>query len=579
MRIPHQQAGPSKESPTLEQVADWVVSVELSDIPTSVQTKIRFQILNVMASLFAAKHHQGAQAIEQCVIDWKHSGNSTVIPRGVKLPLHEAVLVNCINSMALDYDDYLYMGHTGHSSVLASWALCEELKLNFRDLILLVAIGNEVGGRLGITTALGPQNGQAWSYIHCIAGAAITAKAYKLSAAKTTHAMSIALYQPGFTLWPGFMGADSKLLTAATPTVQGIQAAQFARAGMTGTSDVLDHPQKGFWKYFTYVSVPHMMGGLGQSWLSDTLTFKKYPGCAYIDTTMDALFEILNNYQKDTGHSLNEHDIKNIHVKANLLTMEMNNLSHEYHDEEHIKQTTVNFSLPLNIAIGIIAGRLSGAELKQSYLEQHQTRINTISQKFSLEHDWGMTLSVIEGVNDCLGQQSLTASLSLKQWFQLIRGFRSQLGGTRKHTLNLLGLWKERKALFRLIKNRPRLESQTPDLGKVDFEQFEMRFPAQVSITLNDGTILSVRKDIPLGAQAQAEYYSTVIDKYILETNMGQKQGLAMETLIGSAYTSTRSNDLTEILISNLSSLLCCDDTNKNRALNSVKAKNSLETH
>ena len=37
----------------------------------------------------------------------------------------------------------------------------------------------------------------------------------------------------------------SKVLTAAGPTVTGIQAAQLAREGMTGAPEIFEHPRKG----------------------------------------------------------------------------------------------------------------------------------------------------------------------------------------------------------------------------------------------------------------------------------------------------------------------------------------------
>ena len=510
------------KTPALVELAQWIVPLTLDEIPQRVQEKVRYQIINVLASQYASQHHAGAQALKACVYGWGKTGKCTVIPTGEKMPLHEAVLVNCVNSMALDYDDYLYMGHTGHSAIVASWALCEEFDLPASDLLLLAVIGNEIGGRLGITTALGPQNGQAWSYIHSIAAAAITAKAQNLTVEQTTHAMAIALYQPGFTLWPGFMGADSKLLTAANPTVQGIQAAQFAKAGMTGSTDVLDHPTKGFWKYFTYVSVPHMMGGLGKSWLSDTLTFKKYPGCAYIDTSMDALFELLENFETKHGKALNHEDIAAINITANFLTVEMDNLSHEYRDESCIQQTMVNFSIPLNIAIALQTGRLGGAELNQNNLNKNRETLNKIANKVTLTHDWDMTLYVIDSVNRCMGEQSLTASLGVKQWRQLINGFRSQLGGKRKHGLNRRQLWSQRRKLLQIIKDRPKLRGQSPDLGKVDFSQFEMSFPAKVELQLLNGETLSCRKDVPFGAQAQTNYLDTVSNKFLQESEAGK---------------------------------------------------------
>ncbi|MCG8673306.1 MAG: MmgE/PrpD family protein [Pseudomonadales bacterium] len=512
---------PDMLSQPLQSVANWVANITLDQVPDRVKDKVHYQILNVLASQYAAKFHKGAQNAKHCVINWGKQGNCTVLPTGEKLPLHEAVLVNCINSMALDYDDYLYMGHTGHSAIVASWGLSEALNLDTDQLLLLAIIGNEVGGRLGITTALGPQNGQAWSYIHSFAAAAITAKAYQLNEAQITHALAIALYQPGFTLWPGFMGADSKLLTAAMPTVQGIQAAQFAREGMTGATDILHHASKGFWSNFTYASVPHMLSGLGKAWLSDTLTFKKYPGCAYIDTTMDALFEIMGKHEKQADGAFDIDDIKAINIETNLLTLEMDNLSKDYWNENTIPQTTANFSLPINVALGLINGRLSGAELTESHLDLHANTIRKIANKVQIKHDWGMTLSIIDNINQCLGNASLASSLSFKQWLAVIKGYRSQLNSKhsshkKRHSIELKKLIQSWRQLWQIISRKAKRSAQ-PDLSKVDFSEFKMCFPSKVTLTLNNGQRLSAQQDLPFGTQMQREYFQTVIEKYFVE--------------------------------------------------------------
>ena len=53
--------------------------------------------------------------------------------------------------------------------------------------------------------------------IHCAGAAVAAARVRGLDADQTAHAMAIALYQPPFGLWPGFMGPDTKLLTASEP--------------------------------------------------------------------------------------------------------------------------------------------------------------------------------------------------------------------------------------------------------------------------------------------------------------------------------------------------------------------------
>ena len=48
---------------------------------------------------------------------WQQPGRSTIVPTGETTSPHAAVYANAALSMAYDYDDYLFLGHTGHSAV------------------------------------------------------------------------------------------------------------------------------------------------------------------------------------------------------------------------------------------------------------------------------------------------------------------------------------------------------------------------------------------------------------------------------------------------------------------------------
>src|SRR5207249_11499029 len=100
----------------------------------------------------------------------------------------------------------------------------------------------EVAGRLGAALFIGPHNGQFWASIHCAGGAIGAGLAMGLDGDRLAHALAIALYQPPFGLWPGFMGPPTKLLTAAEPAVQGARAALLGARGVGGPLELIEHP-------------------------------------------------------------------------------------------------------------------------------------------------------------------------------------------------------------------------------------------------------------------------------------------------------------------------------------------------
>lgn len=512
-----------------ERLAEWICGLRYEDIPERVLQKARYQILNVMAGLHAGVDGEGAVAVARAVKRWRKPGACTVIPGGEQLALHEAVLVNSAASMALDYDDYLYMGHTGHSAVLGSWAVCEEEQLDTGALLVAQVIANEIGGRIGASAVLGPQNGQAWSFIHAAAGAALTAKLYRLDPARTAHALAIAMYQPPFTLWPGFMGGESKVLTAATPTVTGIQAAQLAREGLTGALDVFEHARDGFWASFTFVPLPHMLTGLGSAWVTDTLAYKRYPGCAYIDTTLDATFAALAEYRRTRGRALAPAEVRRIEVTANLLTVEMDNLAAGHADPARLAQVNVNFSIPFNVAIAVLAGKHGAAQLRQAALDAQERELRELAARVTLRHDWDMSFRVAAAFDRVLGRSSALAALSPGDVIKVLRGYVGRMGGAKKNSLDLGALVTGRGAALlgrvaRGLAGRGRDggdngggDTAPRDLSGVDFSRFAMTFPARVVLETTDGGRFEASQDVPFGAPGQRDYFETVEAKFRLE--------------------------------------------------------------
>jgi 2-methylcitrate dehydratase PrpD len=288
--------------------------------------------------------HAGAETEEgrivgEVVKGWGAGDRATLIPCGARGTLHQAIYANAALSMALDYDDYLFAGHTGHSAVLVSLALCEALGRPGRDWLLAQVIANEIEGRIGASVLLGPLNGQLWSFIHLAGGAVIAGRLLGLDAARIRSALGIAFLQPPHGLWAPFFGSGSKTILGAGPAVAGVQAAELAAAGLEGCADVLESTQ-GFVAAFTPDPLPGAYGGLGRTWLTETLCYKIYPGCAYVDTAVDSVLSLVSRAPIDPAR------VKGIEVEAGPLTLGMEGLSLMHLRGPESTPVTLNFSVP-----------------------------------------------------------------------------------------------------------------------------------------------------------------------------------------------------------------------------------------
>ncbi len=523
----------------IEEFSSWAVNLKFEQIPPKVIEKAKLQILSVLSAIFSSSQTRAGKLLCESAYKFFGKGKFPVLGVGKKFSLQASLFSWAGLSVAQDYDDYLLFGHTGHSAVSTSLLLGAELKKSPKEILTAQVIANEVEGRLGASVLLGPHNGQGWSFIHLAGSALAGARLFELDEEKTANALAISLYQPTYLLWSGFMGPDSKLLTSAVPTILGIQAVYLAEQGFSGAWDIIESPQ-GFLNHFSYYPLPFMLSGLGKAWTTYTLAYKIYPGCAYIDTAIDATLEILNRYQKDTGKELAGEEISEITVEATALTVEMDRLSQIAKKDFEFNPIRINFSIPASIALAILHKRLTGAELREENINQNLSLLKSIARKVKLIHNLNMTVEMIREMSPYLKLRELIRRIELIKLFQAQRRIQNQYQrGTAIEWNQFFRLLVERrKSILEQVENefKERIrgwlqtEKSQPQwaLEMADLENFKMPFSAKVSIRLKNGTVYSHKQDLPrAGAGSSLEEQKALVkQKFLTEAGavVGKKQ-------------------------------------------------------
>jgi len=442
--------------------------VRLEDVPASVLERARLQTASVLGGVFAGAGGDVGVKVRRAVARWGRGEDASLIPTGERVPLHAACYANAAASIAFDWDDYLFAGHTGHSAVLGSLAFGEATGASGADVLVSQVVANEVGGRLGAAMLLGPHNGQMWTYIHALEGACIAGRFLGLDAAGLANAIGIALAQPPYPLAPAFFGPDSKTLLASGPLVEGIRAAELAAEGVTGAADILGDPN-GMLAKIGARPLPFMFGGLGSAWVTSSLAYKVYPGCAYVDTPVDAFNEIREAFAVKTGRALTSADVKEARVEATLFTAGMEALAAPYRRRDRVTPIDVNFSVGLSFGVLLACGEISGETLSARSLAEHRDAILSVADRVTVEQ---------------------VAELSM------------DVGG-----LSDLGI-----DPVKLFAGDPSLS-----LEGADFSKFEMRFPARVTLSTTDGEEFTAEVRIPAGAPGRPfdETLAAVAEKFL----------------------------------------------------------------
>ena len=406
-----------------------------------------------------------------CVAAGRAAGEEAAAPFAAVAPEGPVgeVYRSAAASIAHDWDDYLFMGHTGHSAVPAAAAFASDSE---RGLVAQVA-ANEVAGRLGAALFLGPHNGQFWASLHCASAAIAASVGLGLDAEQTAQALAIALYQPPYGMWPGFMGPQSKLLTAAEPAAVGARAAQLAADGVTGALDVIEHP-RGVLASLSFAPRPAMFGALGTVWLTDTLAFKRLPGCAYLQSVGEAAL----------AAGVDAEEVARVEVEAGWLTCEMEELGRG----PDLTPIRVNFSATLTVAIALLAGRLTPAELDPAWLAEHEPEIRELAARTSVIHDPALTAKTMLG--------SLDAGASPDLGLRGLLRIRRRLGDANMAEANpgpaVLRALRADSGLRRHLGDslRSRIAGGGGDSGidELDTAALRMTFPSRLRIRLRDGS-------------------------------------------------------------------------------------------
>ncbi|HEX6752954.1 MAG TPA: MmgE/PrpD family protein [Solirubrobacterales bacterium] len=443
-----------------EEIAEWVVGLRAESLPASVRERAELQALCVAAGRAAG---EGAAAPFAAV--------------AADGPVGE-IYRSAAASIAHDWDDYLFMGHTGHSAVPAAAAFVDDSE---RRLVAQVA-ANEVAGRLGASLFLGPHNGQFWASIHCASSAVAASVGLGLDTTRTAHALAIALYQPPYGMWPGFMGPESKLLTAAEPAGVGARAALLAADGVTGALDVIEHP-RGVLAGLSFAPRPAMLGALGRVWLTDTLAYKRVPGCAYLQSVAEAAL----------ASGVAAEDVAAIEIEAGWLTCEMEELGRG----PDLTPIRVNFSATLTAAIALIAGRLTPAELAPAWLVEHEASIRALAARIELRHDPRATAATL------LGSLEAGASphLGLGDLLRIRRRLAyANMDGANPAPAIVRALIVDRglrRHLGRSLRGRLSGDGGDPGIDGLDTSALRMTFPSRLRIRLHDGSTRVVEGSEP----------------------------------------------------------------------------------
>jgi 2-methylcitrate dehydratase PrpD len=480
----------------------WLAAQRWDTIPAAARTAARVQILNMVAAAHASA--RSGATLRMLTALPSGSGPSTILADGRRAPPAAAAFVNAAFSMAQDFDDIIWIGHTCHSAVFAALAVAEAEGRDSRDLITAVVVANEIAGRIGGSTFFGPLNGQMWTFIHLVGAAAATASLLGLDAERSTHALAIALAQPPLALQPAFFKPTSKFLAAAVPTQIGIQAAYLARAGMTGAADILED-RKGFWKWFAFRPLPGVLADLGQWFAIQTLAIKTYPACNYFQTACTAIERACGpRWPADPD------DVERVTIHTTKFGYEAMKFAHEYAGGEAplLTELGVGFDLALTASVLLHARRLTGDECEAAWLAANAEPLRRWYRRIEVVHDPALTLRVLDAARRIDAGRAALRELGPRALWRLAADYRAHYGSSLLRGGDLAG-W------LRAGLERARRPVREAPPG----EFLPVYFPNRVTVRYRGGAVAQEQVDLQTGSLAAPTMPAALEDKFLREVS------------------------------------------------------------
>lgn len=275
--------------PVTQLLAEALSSMRPGDLPPAAADATHRTVLDWLGSALAGSIEPAARMAQRVAADFGASTEATIFG-GERGSVAAAALANGVASHILELDD-VHKGSTLHGAapiIPAALAIAEREHADGPAFLLAVAVGYEAALRIG--EAVNPSHYRFWHPTGTAAtfgAAAAAASLLRLDAARTRDALGSAGTQAA-GLWEfNADGSMSKHLHPGKAAMNGVLAADLARAGFTGASRILEGDRGFFRAMSEQHDAARITEGLGTHWKILENCFKLHACCGHTHTAID----------------------------------------------------------------------------------------------------------------------------------------------------------------------------------------------------------------------------------------------------------------------------------------------------
>lgn len=369
------------------------------------------------------------------------------------------------------------------AGVVAAWDLATPAT-SVGELVRATLAANEVAARVGLGAALQGAAAQSRGRTACVAAAVSGALVLGLDGEATSRALALALsLAPAVD--PARLGGHglARVRLLAEACRLGMEAAELARQGATAPLDVLDQgagPRAPLRVAFT---------GLGEAWLSQTLSYGLEPVARALAVPVQSVHEILRRHVKAADKRLRVDQVESIEVRTTRAVVEL--VARVGSSPEAPSAAALPWNLGHAIGLRVATHDNTVAALEPGALAVRAEQVREVAAKVQVVHDPGRTAAAWAHRVEVLAP--LFAGLERQELRQVVGALRDDRGG--------LPFWGTRHLIrFRPERLLARIRRAQPDLATVPLDAWRSRADTELVLHTTRGGHWPERRELAEGS-------------------------------------------------------------------------------
>jgi 2-methylcitrate dehydratase PrpD len=278
----------------IETLASHIARSRATTLPREAIHHAKRAVVDWYASVLPGAIEEPATLLERAYADDLDRGPARLV-LGRDAGTRTAALINGTAAHTVEVDDIYKHAiyHPGAPTIAAALAVAQETGRSGRDLLHAIVVGYDVSTRIG--AALGRAHYRYWhntGTVGVFGAAAATAVLYALDETRSAHALATAATFAAGLQQAFRMDSMSKPLHAGRAAEAGVAAAQMARAGVTGSLDVLDGAAGMGRAMSDAPDWDAHLASLGQEFSVCEMTFKNHACCGHTFAPIDGVLAL-----------------------------------------------------------------------------------------------------------------------------------------------------------------------------------------------------------------------------------------------------------------------------------------------